>query len=98
LSGGNLQPLASPDPLNPLVVDQPTGSAQQLGDLAIAIAAVLPGQFDDIGGETGLIVSALRDLALRRAMLAERSTSAPLGNRQNLPNMLDASAATRGAQ
>jgi len=43
LPGGDLQPLASPDPLDPLVVDQPTGPAQQLGDLAIAIAAIPPG-------------------------------------------------------
>jgi len=79
LSGRNLQPLASPDPLNSLVVDQPTGPAQQLGDLAIAVAAVLPGQFDDVGGEPCFIVSALRYLALRRAMLAGRRTGASLG-------------------
>ena len=34
LPGRDLQPLASPDPLNPLVVNQPAGPAQQLGDLA----------------------------------------------------------------
>ena len=39
---GNLQPLASPDPLDPLIVDQPAGPAQQLGNLAIAVAAILP--------------------------------------------------------
>ena len=71
MSGGDLQPLASPDPLYPFIVDQPAGPAQQLGDLAIAIAAILPGQFDDVGGQPGLIIAALRDLALRRAMLAE---------------------------
>lgn len=98
LSGGDLQPLASPDPFDPLVVDQPTGPPQQLGDLAIAVAAVLPGQFDDVGGQPRFIVSALRDLALRRAMLAERRTGATLGNRQRSANMLDAGAATRGAQ
>src|SRR5262249_44210862 len=41
LPGGDLQPLASPDALDPLVVDQPAGPAQQLGNLAIAIAAIL---------------------------------------------------------
>ena len=37
----DLQPLASPDTLDPLVVDYPARLAQQLGDLAIAVAAVL---------------------------------------------------------
>jgi hypothetical protein len=37
LPDGNLQPLASPDPLDPLVVDQPARPTQKLGDLAIAV-------------------------------------------------------------
>ena len=97
LPGGNLQPLASPDPLDPLVVDEPAGPAQQLGDLAVAIAAILAGQFNEIGCEPLFIVTALRDLALRRAVLAERRTGAPLGDGQRPSNMLDAGAATRGA-
>jgi hypothetical protein len=68
----DLQPLASPDPLDPLVVDYPARLAQQFGDLAIAIAAVLPGKLDNIGSETLLVVTTARDLALRRAMLPER--------------------------
>ncbi len=94
----NLQPLASPDPLDPLVVDEPTGPAQQLGDLAIAIAAIEPGQLDDVGGQPLFIIPALRGLALRRAMLAERLTGAALGDGQLPSNMLNAGAATRGAQ
>ena len=43
---GNLQPLTLPDTLDPLVVDYPARLAQELGDLAIAIAAVLPGKLD----------------------------------------------------
>ncbi len=58
----DLQPLASPDPLDPLVVDQPAGPAQQLGNLAIVVAAILPGQLGNIGGQTCFIVSALREL------------------------------------
>ena len=38
----DLKPLALPDTLDPLVVDCPARLAQQFGDLAIAIAAVLP--------------------------------------------------------
>jgi len=98
LPGGDLQPLASPDPLDPLVVDQPAGPTQQRGDLAIAVAAVLPGQLDDVGGQPLFVVTAPRDLALRRTMLPERRTGTALGDRQYASNMLDAGAATRGAQ
>src|SRR5262249_60732928 len=48
---GNLQPLTLPDTLDPLVVDCPARLAQQRSDLAIAIAAVLPGKLDNIDGE-----------------------------------------------
>ena len=98
MPGGDLQPLASPDPLDPLVIDQPAGPAQQLGDLAIAVTAVLPGQLDYVVRQPSVIITAPRDLALRRAMLAERRAGATLGNRQCVSNMLDAGAATRGAQ
>src|SRR4029077_7704586 len=98
LPGGDLQPLAPPDPLDPLVVDQPAGPAQQFGDLAIAVPAILPGQRDDVGGQLLFIPAAPRDLALRRAMLPERGTGPALGNRQRVSNMLDAGAPTRGAQ
>src|SRR5947209_8762404 len=86
LLGRDLQPLASPDPLDPLVVHQPAGPAQQLGDLAIAIAAVLPGQFDDVVCQSRFILTAPRDLALRRAMLPERRTGTALGDRQLASN------------
>jgi hypothetical protein len=97
LPGRDLQPLAPPDPLHPLVVDEPTGSPQQLGDLAIAVAAVETGQFDDVGCQPLLIIAALRDLALRRAMLAERRTGAALGDGELPSDMLDAGTAARGA-
>src|SRR3954468_7779129 len=67
---GDLQPLAPPDPLDPLVVDQPARLLQQPGDLAIAIAAVLPGQCDGVGGEPLFVFTAPRSLALRRAVLS----------------------------
>jgi hypothetical protein len=94
---GNLQPLALPDTLDPLVVDDPACLAQELGDLAIAIAAVLPSKLDNIGCETLLVVTAARDLALRRAMLPERRTGAALGDMQLRSDLLNAGAATRGA-
>jgi hypothetical protein len=97
LPGGDLQPLASPDPLDPLIVDEPAGPAQQRGDLAIAVAAILAGQLDGVGRQPLFIVTALRYLTLRRAMLAERRTGAALGDGELPSNMLNAGAATRGA-
>ena len=97
MPGGDLQPLASPDPLDSLVVDQPARPAQQIGDLAIAIAAILPSQLDDVGRQLLFVLTAPRDLALRRAMLPESRTGTALGNRQHASNVLDAGAATRGA-
>src|SRR5499427_9319306 len=94
---GNLEPLASPDTLDPLVVDEPAGLPQQPGDLAIAVAAVLPGKLDDIGRETLFVVTTARELALRRAMLPERRTGAALGNMQLRSHLLNAGTATRGA-
>src|SRR5215204_1858308 len=96
-SGADLQPLASPNPLDPLVVDEPACSAQQLGDLAVAVASVLPSKLDDVGAEPLLVVSTTGDLALRRAMLAERRAGATLGYTQLPANVLDADPATRGA-
>jgi hypothetical protein len=93
----DLQPLASPDTLDPLVVNYPTRLTQELGDLAIAVAAVLPGKLDNVGGETLLVVTTARDLALRRAMLPERRTGATLGDMQLRSDLLNAGTATRGA-
>jgi hypothetical protein len=61
---GDLQPFASPDPLDPFVVDEPASPAQQCGDLAIAIAAILPGELNDVSRQSLFIVTAPRDLAL----------------------------------
>jgi hypothetical protein len=93
----SVQPLTLPDTLDPLVVDYPTRLAQELGDLAIAVAAVLPGKLDNVGGETLLVVTTARDLALRRAMLPERRTGATLGDMQLRSDLLNAGTATRGA-
>ena len=95
---GDLQPLAPPDPLDPLVVDHPAGLVtQHLRDLAIAVAAVLSGQGNQIGRQPLFVWAAPRDLALRRAMLSERRTGAALGYLQLRSDLLDAGAATRGA-
>ena len=78
---GNLQPLAPPDPFDPLVVDDPARLLRSSsGDLAIAVAAILAGQFDDVGGQPLFVFSAPRDLALRRAVLPERRAGPALGD------------------
>ena len=97
LPGWDLQPLAPPDPLDPLVVDQPAGPAQQLGDLAIAVAAILPGQLDEVGRQPPFILTAVRDLALRRAVLSENTAGHALGHAVFSHHVLDAGAATGGA-
>jgi hypothetical protein len=96
---GHLQPLAPPDPLHPLVVDRPArGRAQQLGHLAVAVAAVPAREPDDVGGELFLVVPAPRAPALRRTMLAEGGAGAALGELELIADVLDAGAAPRGAQ
>jgi hypothetical protein len=97
LFSGHFQSLAPPNPLHAAIADRPARLAKEGCDLAIAIAAVLPGQFDDVGRQQFGVLSAPRDLALRRAVLPERRTSATLGHVQLLPNVLDTGATTRGA-
>src|SRR5262249_8782420 len=67
---GDLQPLALPDTLDPLVVDCPARLAQQFGDLAIAIAAVLPSKLDNIGGDALLRLTTPRRPAFGPAALS----------------------------
>ena len=78
--GRHFEPLAAPDALYPLVVDQPPRTPQQGSDLAIAIAAVLAGKLDQIGGELRFVFSAPRQFTLGRAMLTKRPAGAALGN------------------
>ena len=61
----DLESLPLPDPLDPFVVDDPARLLEQPGDLAIAVAAVLPGKLGDIGRETLFVVTTARDFALR---------------------------------
>jgi hypothetical protein len=94
---GNLQPLAQPDPLDPLVIDQRARIPQQRRDLAVAVAAIETSEFDDVGGQPLFVLTAPRDLALYRAMLPERRASATLEDMQSISDMLDTGPATRGA-
>jgi hypothetical protein len=97
LSGGDLQPFTAPDSFDPLVIDLPPRPAQELCDLAIAVAPVLSRQGDHVGGQLLLVFRAPRHLALRRAMLPERRTSTTLGHVQHRPHMVDHCTPARGA-
>ena len=78
----NLQPLPPPDRLDPLVIDAPAGLPQQGRDPAVAIAAIAPGQLDDVGGQRHLVIdSCLGSLALGRAVLPEHRAGPALRDR-----------------
>ena len=94
---GDLQSLPLPDPLDPFVVDDPARLLEQTGDLAIAVAAVLPGQGDEVGGQSFFVGTAPRHLALRRAVLPERRASTALGDMHDFFDVLDTGAAACGA-
>lgn len=99
LFGWNFQPLTSPDPFDPLVVDDPAGGrSQKLRNLPIAVAAILTGEFDNVGGQSLFVISPRRRPPLRRSMLSEYAANPALGQPQLRSNMIDANAATRGAQ
>jgi hypothetical protein len=93
----DFQPLASPDALNPAIADNPAGPAQQCCNLPVAVAAILPSQFDYICRQLLRIHATLGQLALGRAMLSERRTGATLGHLQLSADVLNAGTATRGA-
>ena len=98
LFGGNLQPLAPPDPLDPLVVDDPAaGRTRHLGDLPTAEAAVPAGQLNDVGGQPLLIVWPPRNAPLGGPMPSEHPADPALRQSQLASNMVDASAPARGA-
>ena len=70
---------------------------QQLRDLAVTVATVLPGQFDDIGSQPLLVVTTVGRFTLRRAMLTERRAGTALRHLQFTLNVIDALTPARGA-
>ena len=71
--------------------------AQQGRDLAVAVAAIRPRQFDDVGGQPLLVVTPLGRLALRRAVLSEYRAGTTLGHMEFAPHVLDNGTPARGA-
>ncbi len=74
----HFQPFPPPDAIDPLDVDMPTSGNKHLADAAIAVAAVLRGQPDDIGRQGGLVIANLEMPSLRRARLTNDQARATL--------------------
>jgi hypothetical protein len=84
-------------PLDPLDVHGPARRLQHRGDPAVAIAAILCRQRDDVGGERRVIGPPFRRLSLRRAVLPQHAARQPLGHVKFRPDVIDAAAAACGA-
>ena len=95
---GTFSPLAPPQALDPLVVDLPADIAQQGGDAAIAVAAILAGQLDHVRDQAIFVVAAARVAALGRAMLPQHPASPALRDPEPVADVIDALTAARGAQ
>jgi len=93
----NLEPLPSPDSLDPLDVHRPASPLQQRRDTAVAIAAILGGQRDDIGGQGRLIIRRRGNLALRGAVLPENPARKALRDSILGDHPVHAGTATSGA-
>ena len=93
----DLQPLAPPQALDPLVVDLPAGVAQQGRDPSIAVTAVPAGQLDHVRDQAVLVVTAARDPALCRSVLAQHPAGPTLRDSEPATDMVDALATARGA-
>jgi hypothetical protein len=71
--------------------------AQQRCHPAVAIAAILASQRDDVGGQGCLVIRRRRNLALRRAVLPQNPARQTFGYPEFLDSLLNAGTAARGA-
>ena len=96
--GRDFKPLASPDPFDPLVIDDPDRRAsKQRRNLPIFLSAILAGKYDDVGGQLFLVVLSRRNKPLGGSVLSEHQADPALGYFQFGSYMLNARAATRRA-
>jgi len=68
---GHFQPLTSPQALNALVIDQPTGLSKQSRDPSVPVPAILPCKFDHIRDQAVFVQSAPWPPPLCGSMLAK---------------------------
>ena len=95
---GNLEPLTTPQTFDPFVVQLLPSCISQHGcDPTIIVTPILTGPFDHVLNQTLLIVSGLRNIAVRRAMLLQDPAGAAFGNIEPPPHQVDTVASPRGA-
>ncbi len=94
---GNLQPLAPPDALHPLVVDDPALAPEQRRNAAIAVATILARQPDDCHRQRRLTVRNSTPTPLRRTRLSQIPAGLPLRDSEPLADMQHAAPAVLGA-
>ena len=96
MSAGDLQPLATPDPLNPVLAHPPAVCLQQRGDASVAIAPILGGQGNDGSGQPILVGRHGGHVALRAAVLADDPAGVTFREAVLLPNAVDRLPASLG--
>ena len=94
---GNLEPLTAPQTFDLFVVQLPSRIYQHGYDPTINVTPILTGPFDHVLNQTLLIVSRLRNIAVRRAMLLQNPAGATFGNIEPTPHQVDTVAAPLGA-
>ena len=97
MSAGDLEPLATPDALNPVLAHLPAACLQQRGDAAIAIAPVIGGQGNDGSGQRILVGRHGRHVALRAAVLADDPAGVTFREAVLLPDPVHRLPASLGA-
>ena len=98
LFGWNLQPFPSPDALNTLVIDMPARCPKEGSNTTVAITAILPGEFNNIRGQSFFIGSTMRDLPLCGTMLSQNPTGAAFRYAKRLSDLINTFATTGRAQ
>jgi hypothetical protein len=63
---------------------------KKLGNPAIAIAAIVPGQFDHVGNQAVLVFRAPGTMALRGTVLAKHAAGMTLGDAKPAAHMVNA--------
>jgi len=97
LSVRNFEPLTPPYPFNPFDVHHPARTVQHRRDAAIAIAAILESERDDVGGQCRFVIRCLRDLALRGSMLTKNLACPSFGHAKFVDHMIHTGTAACGA-
>ena len=95
---GNLEPLTKPQTFDLFVVHVPSRIYQHACDPTINVTPILTGPFDHVLNQTLLIGSALRKIAVRRAMPLQDPAGAAFGNTEPTPHQVDAVASPLGAK